>query len=90
MTTLVLRRNKLDDLALCLPALAALPALTRLDVSHNFLRRLHGNGAITPAVREQLHAPAMVRQGLGCHFNFDDTSTGSVFDQEGNVVPELK
>ena len=52
--------------------------------------RMHGNGAITPGVREQCKAPEIYRQGLGAKFRFEAVDTGSVFTQEGDVVPELK
>ena len=42
VTTLALGRNRLRDLDLSRAALAALPQLTALDVSHNRLSRLHG------------------------------------------------
>lgn len=51
--------------------------------------RLHNNGAITPAARARLTAPAVGRQGMGVLFRFDAAAIQkSVFDHEGNVVPE--
>ena len=81
---LVLEDNRINDEgALALGEAVASGALKVYEI------RLHGNPAITPAVRERLTSEEFRQQGHGTHFRFDKRETGSVFDQEGNVVKEL-